>query len=49
MNCGICAYDFDADEKGICVPKLAIWNMGAPLDIEGAPRTSERDAMAGTR
>ena len=49
LNCGICAFDFEPDEGGICVPKLAIWNMGAPLDIEGAPRTSEPDAMAGTR
>lgn len=49
LNCGICAYDFDADDKGIFVPKLAIWNMGAPLDEESTPRTSERDVMTGTR
>jgi probable phosphoglycerate mutase len=49
LNCGICAYDFDPDESGLCVPQLAIWNMGAPLDEQGAPRTSERDAMTGTR
>ena len=49
LNCGICAYDFEADATGLCLPRLAIWNMGAPLDQEGAPRTSEPDVMAGTR
>lgn len=49
LNCGIGAYDFEADATGLVVPQLAIWNLGAPLDIEGAAWTSERDAMAGTR
>jgi 2,3-bisphosphoglycerate-dependent phosphoglycerate mutase len=49
LNCGISAYDFDADEKGICIPKLAIWNMGAPMDAEGTPRTAEPEQMTGTR
>jgi 2,3-bisphosphoglycerate-dependent phosphoglycerate mutase len=49
LNCGICAYDFDADPTGVCVPELALWNYGAPLETEGAPKTSAPDAMAGTR
>jgi broad specificity phosphatase PhoE len=49
LNCGIAAYDFRADPKGSCIPELSLWNYGAPLEAEGAPRTSERDAMAGTR
>ena len=35
--------------EGLCVPVLAQWNHGAPLDVEGAPKTSAPDAMAGTR
>ncbi|MFN2472723.1 MAG: histidine phosphatase family protein [Sphingomicrobium sp.] len=49
LNCGICAYDFDADSKGLCVPELALWNHGAPMEQEGAPKTSAPDAMAGSR
>ena len=49
LNCGICAYDFDIDRRGHCVPELALWNHGAPLEAEGAPRTSAPDAMAGSR
>jgi broad specificity phosphatase PhoE len=49
LNCGIAAYDFDPDTHGICIPELALWNYGAPLEAEGAPRTSAPDAMAGTR
>jgi 2,3-bisphosphoglycerate-dependent phosphoglycerate mutase len=49
LNCGISTYDFDPDPKGICVPKLTLWNHGAPLEAEGAPRTSEKDAMVGSR
>ena len=49
LNCGICAYQFDADEKGHCIPKLTLWNHGAPLEAEGAPKTAAPDAMAGTR
>ena len=49
LNCGIAAYDFDPDANGSCVPELGLWNYGAPLEAEGAPRTSEPDAMAGTR
>jgi len=26
-----------------------LWNYGAPLEVEGAAKTSEPDAMAGTR
>ena len=49
LNCGIAAYDFDHDSKGVCVPELSLWNYGAPLEAEGAPKTSAPDAMAGTR
>jgi len=49
LNCGICAYDFEPDAKGLCVPTLTLWNQGAPLDDEEARKTSAPDAMAGTR
>src|SRR5918994_3930794 len=32
LNCGICAYDFEADDKGLCVPKLTLWNQETPLE-----------------
>ena len=49
LNCGICAYDFEEQADGLCVPKLALWNHGAPLDAEGAPQTAEPDAVTGSR
>jgi probable phosphoglycerate mutase len=49
LNCGICAYEFEADADGLCVPKLALWNHDAPLESEGAAKTSAPDAMAGSR
>jgi 2,3-bisphosphoglycerate-dependent phosphoglycerate mutase len=49
LNCGIAAYDFEPDAKGLCVPELSLWNHGAPLEAEGAPRTSAPDAVTGTR
>ena len=49
LNCGIAAYDFEHDAKGVCIPELSMWNYGAPLEAEGAPKTSAPDAMAGTR
>ena len=49
LNCGIAAYDFEHDSKGVCVPDLSLWNYGVPLEAEGAPKTSAPDAMAGTR
>ena len=49
LNCGICAYEFEPDADGLCVPTLALWNHGAPLEQEGAAKTAEPDAMAGTR
>jgi broad specificity phosphatase PhoE len=49
LNCGIAAYEFDPDPHGVCVPELNLWNYGAPLEAEGAPKTSAPDAMAGTR
>ena len=49
LNCGIVRYDFEADREGLCIPKLAIWNHGAPMEAEGAPKTAEPDRMTGTR
>lgn len=49
LNCGICAYDFEPDTRGLCVPSLVLWNEEAALKSEGAAPTKERDAMAGSR
>ncbi|WP_155263240.1 histidine phosphatase family protein [Sphingomonas segetis] len=49
LNCGIAEYRFDPDAKGLCVPELGRWNYGVPLEAEGAPKTSARDAVTGTR
>lgn len=49
LNCGICAYDFDTGAKGLCVPCLSLWNHGAPLEQEGAAKTSAPDAIVGSR
>jgi broad specificity phosphatase PhoE len=49
LNCGIAAYDFESGPNGGCMAQLSLWNYGAPLEAEGAPKTSAPDAMAGTR
>jgi broad specificity phosphatase PhoE len=49
LNCGICAYEFEPDAKGLCVPELVLWNYGAPLENEGTAKTSEPDVLAGSR
>ena len=49
LNCGIAAFDFDPNADGLSIPVLSLWNYGAPLEAEGASRTSAPDAMAGTR
>jgi broad specificity phosphatase PhoE len=49
LNCGICAYDFDEGANGLCVPTLDMWNHGAPMEDEGAPKTSEPETVSGTR
>jgi 2,3-bisphosphoglycerate-dependent phosphoglycerate mutase len=49
LNCGIAAYDFEENEDGLCVPKLALWNQGTALESDGAERTAERDLVAGSR
>jgi 2,3-bisphosphoglycerate-dependent phosphoglycerate mutase len=49
LNCGIAEYRFEPDAKGMCVPDLSRWNYGIPLESEGAAKTSDRDAMTGTR
>ena len=49
LNCGIAQYEFEPDAKGLCVPELSLWNYGVPLETEGTAKTSEPDAMTGTR
>ena len=49
LNCGICAFEFEPDPDGLCVPRLEVWNQGAPPEAEGAPQTAEPDKMTGTR
>ena len=49
LNCGIAQYDFDPDPQGLCVPALSLWNYGAPLEAEGAAKTSAPDAVSGSR
>ncbi len=49
LNCGVCAYEFEPDEKGLCAPTLALWNHGAPVEREGAEQTAEPDMMTGSR
>jgi broad specificity phosphatase PhoE len=49
LNCGICVYDFEIGDEGLCAPKLTLWNHGAPLEAEGAPKTAEPDAVVGAR
>ncbi len=48
-NCGIAEYHFDPDPHGLCIPEPSLWNYGVPLDAEGAPKTSAKDAVTGTR
>jgi len=49
LNCGISAFDFEFDENELCSPKLALWNVGAPMEVEGTPQTAEPEAMTGSR
>lgn len=49
LNCGIGAFDFEFDENELCSPKLALWNIGAPMEAEGTPQTAEPDMMTGSR
>ncbi len=49
LNCGIAAYDFQPDHQALCVPTLALWNLGAPMEAEGTPKTADRDSMTGSR
>ena len=49
LNCGIAAYDFAPTAPALCVPTLALWNHGAPMDAEGTPKTAARDTMTGSR
>jgi len=49
LNCGIVRYDFEDNSEGLCIPKLAIWNQGVPLQTQGPAQTAEPDRMTGTR
>jgi probable phosphoglycerate mutase len=49
LNCGICAYEFEESAHGLCVPTLALWNHGAPMEADGAPQTSEPETVSGAR
>ena len=49
LNCGIAAFDFAPGAKSLCVPTLALWNHGAPMEQEGTPKTAERDMITGSR
>ena len=49
LNCGIAAYDFPPNAHAQCVPTLALWNLGAPMEAEGMKTTAERDMMTGSR
>ena len=49
LNCGIAAYDFTPNAQALCVPQLALWNHGAPMEEQGTPKTAEPDMMTGSR
>ena len=49
LNCGISAFDFDTNDRRFGKPKLALWNLGAPMEQAGAEQTSAPDIMAGSR
>lgn len=49
LNCGICAFDFEPNHLSLCVPKLVLWNHGAPMDEKGTPKTAEPEVMTGSR
>ena len=48
-NCGICAYDFEPNHLALCVPRLLLWNHGAPMEEQGTPKTAEPELMTGSR
>ena len=49
LNCGIAAYDFAPTAQSLCVPTLALWNHGAPMEEQGTEKTAEPDMMTGSR
>ena len=49
LNCGISAFDFDTNDRRFGKPKLALWNLGAPMEQAGTEQTSAPDVMAGSR
>ena len=49
LNCGICAFDFEPNHLALCVPKLVLWNHGAPMEAQGTPKTAEPELMTGSR
>ena len=49
LNCGIAAYDFEPNHLSLCVPKLVLWNHGAPMEATSTPKTAEPEVMTGSR
>jgi len=49
LNCGIAAFDFEPNAQALCVPTLALWNHGAPMEEQGTPKTAEPDMITGSR
>ena len=49
LNCGISAFDFETLDSRFGQPKLALWNLAAPMEQAGAEQTSAPDVMAGSR
>jgi broad specificity phosphatase PhoE len=49
LNCGICAFDFEPNRLSLCVPKLVLWNHGAPMEQQGTTKTAEPELMTGSR
>ena len=49
LNCGICAFDFAPNHLSLCVPKLVLWNHGAPMEEQGTPKTAKPEVITGSR
>ena len=47
LNCGIAAYDFEPDAKGLCIPELTLWNHGAPSRQRARRRPRRRTPWRG--
>ncbi len=49
LNCGISAFDFEPTAQALCIPTLALWNHGAPMEAGGTEKTAEPETMTGSR